>query len=157
MIELAITRRKTPKVQIAHENCIAIFLPKLSAIKGMIKNPINDPINTIDCKIVEVLSHSKYGSNWNTILFGWDVIIDFHCYYGELHTRFIHSFWLSNLSQVIESSKKKAIPSNSHAVKNHVDAMIKKDLIWYLPSPPTLSINFYNGLSWIALSSKSCF
>jgi len=63
MIELAITRRKTPKVQITHEICIAIFLPKLSAIKGMIKKPINDPMNTIDCKIVDVLSHNKYGSN----------------------------------------------------------------------------------------------
>ena len=63
MIEFAITRRKTPKVQIAHEICIAIFLPKLSAIKGIIKKPINDPIKTIDCKIVDVLSHNKYGSN----------------------------------------------------------------------------------------------
>jgi len=62
-IELAMTRRNTPKVQITHEICIAIFLPKLSAIKGMMKKPINDPIKTIDCKIVDVLSQSKYGSN----------------------------------------------------------------------------------------------
>lgn len=59
--ELAITKRKTPNVQITHEICMAIFLPKLSAIKGMIKNPIKDPIKTIDCKIVDVLSQSKYG------------------------------------------------------------------------------------------------
>lgn len=59
--ELAITRRNTPSVQIAHETCIAIFLPRLSATKGMMKNPINDPKNTIACRIVDVLSHSKYG------------------------------------------------------------------------------------------------
>jgi len=58
-IEFAITSRKTPIVQITQEICIAIFLPKLSAINGMMKNPINDPINTIDCKTVEVVSHNK--------------------------------------------------------------------------------------------------
>lgn len=57
--ERAITKRKTPKVQMAHEICIAIFLPKLSAINGIIKNPTNDPTKTIDCKIVDVLSQSK--------------------------------------------------------------------------------------------------
>lgn len=57
--EPAITRRNTPKVQMTHDICIAIFLPKLSAIKGIIKKPTNDPIKTIDCKIVDVLSQSK--------------------------------------------------------------------------------------------------
>lgn len=61
VIELAMNKRKTPKVQIHHEICIAILRPRLSAMKGMIKNPTNDPIKTIDCKMVDVLSHSKYG------------------------------------------------------------------------------------------------
>ncbi len=61
VIEFAITSRNTPNVHIAHEICIAIFLPKLSAIKGMIKNPTKDPMKTIDCKIVDVVSHKIYG------------------------------------------------------------------------------------------------
>lgn len=56
-IEFAMTKRKTPNVQIAHEICIAIFLPRLSAMKGMMKNPTNEPMNTIDCRMVDVVSH----------------------------------------------------------------------------------------------------
>jgi hypothetical protein len=59
--EFPITNNNTPNVHMAHDICIAILLPKLSAIKGIIKNPIKDPIKTIDCKIVEVVSQSKYG------------------------------------------------------------------------------------------------
>ena len=80
VIELATTSNSTPNVQMAHEICIAIFLPKLSAIKGIMKKPINDPIKTIDCKTVDVESHKIYGSNSNTMLFGWSVIIYFHIY-----------------------------------------------------------------------------
>ncbi len=56
--EFAIVIKKTPKVQISQEIIIAILLPKLSAIKGMMKKPISDPIKTIDCKMVEVESHN---------------------------------------------------------------------------------------------------
>jgi hypothetical protein len=69
-IELAITKRKTPTVQISQDICIAIFLPKLSAMKGIMKKPIKEPMNTIDCKTVDVESHNMYGSNSNTILLG---------------------------------------------------------------------------------------
>lgn len=51
----------TPIVQIIHDICIAILLPRLSAINGIIKNPINEPTKTIDCRTVDVLSHNKYG------------------------------------------------------------------------------------------------
>lgn len=47
-IELANTNITTPTVQIIQEICIAIFLPILSAINGIIKNPINEPTKTID-------------------------------------------------------------------------------------------------------------
>ncbi len=82
--------------------------------------------------------------------------MDFQFYSGELHTRSIHYFWLSNWPQVILSSKKKAIPSNNHAVKNQVDAMIRKELNWYFPYPPTLSISLSKCVNWKALSSSSC-
>jgi hypothetical protein len=59
MTEFAMTRMRTPNVQIIHETCMAIFLPKLSAMKGIMKKPINEPMKTIDCKTVEVESHSK--------------------------------------------------------------------------------------------------
>lgn len=58
VVELAITSKNTPKVQITHDICMAIFLPKLSAIKGIMKNPTNDPMNTIDCNTVDVVSQS---------------------------------------------------------------------------------------------------
>ena len=57
--ELAIVSKKTPNVQMSQEMIMAIFLPKLSAMNGMIKKPINEPMNTIDCKTVEVESQSK--------------------------------------------------------------------------------------------------
>ena len=57
--EFAIVIKKTPKLQMSQEIIMAILLPKLSAINGMIKKPISDPIKTIDCKIVEVESHNK--------------------------------------------------------------------------------------------------
>jgi hypothetical protein len=67
---LANTKITTPTVHNAHEICIANFLPKLSAMNGIIKKPNKLPIKTIDCNIVEVLSQSIYGSNSNMILFG---------------------------------------------------------------------------------------
>lgn len=66
--EFAIVSKKTPKVQMTQEIIMAILRPRLSAIKGMIKKPIRDPINTIDCKTVEVESQSKYGSNSKMML-----------------------------------------------------------------------------------------
>ena len=51
------------------------------------------------------------------------------------------------------SSKKKAIPRRSHAVRNQVMAMIRKDKNWYLPYPPTLSMSFSKGVNWKAESS----
>ena len=59
MTELAITSIRTPNVHIIHETCMAIFLPRLSAMKGIIKKPISEPMKTMDCKTVEVESHSK--------------------------------------------------------------------------------------------------
>jgi hypothetical protein len=55
------------------------------------------------------------------------------------------------------SSKKKAIPRRSQAVRNQVMAMIRKDKNWYLPYPPTLSISFSKGVSWKAESSFEPF
>ena len=46
--ELARVSTRTPTVHIPHAICMAILLPKLSAIKGMIKNPIKEPTKTID-------------------------------------------------------------------------------------------------------------
>lgn len=57
--ELAIVSRKTPRVQIIQEIIMAILRPRLSAMKGMIKNPIREPMKTIDCKTVEVEPQSK--------------------------------------------------------------------------------------------------
>lgn len=59
--EVAMTNKNTPTVQIAHDICIAILLPRLSAIKGIMKNPTSDPTNTIDCSIVDVLLQSRNG------------------------------------------------------------------------------------------------
>lgn len=58
---------------------MAIFLPELSAIKGIKKKPNNDPIKTIDCKMVDIELQSKYGSKSNTILLGWVLMRYFHC------------------------------------------------------------------------------
>lgn len=90
------------------------------------------------------------------MLFGWEVMIYFHCSWGELQTRFIQSLRLSKGSQVMESSKKNAMPNKSHPVRNHVEAMIRKDLNWYFPSPPTLSMSFSKGVSRKASVSSWC-
>ena len=83
-------------------------------------------------------------------------MIDFQVYWGWSQTYFIQSFWLLNWVHSMESSKKKAIPKSSQAVRNQVMAMIKKEKNWYLPSPPTLSISFYKGVNWkAALSLKT--
>lgn len=96
LIEFAITSKNTPNVQIPQETCIAIFRPRLSAMKGMIRNPTREPIKTIDCRIVDVLSQSKYGSKSNTILFGCSVMMFFHSYLGELQTNYVQSLELLN-------------------------------------------------------------
>lgn len=46
--ESARAHTNTPKVPIAHEALIASFLPQLSAMYGITKNPTNDPQNSID-------------------------------------------------------------------------------------------------------------
>lgn len=60
VVEFAITSKKTPTVQMIHDICMAIFLPKLSAMKGMMKKPAKDPMKTIDCNTVDVdvVSHN---------------------------------------------------------------------------------------------------
>ncbi len=145
--ELARVSTSTPTVHMAQAICMAILLPKLSAIKGMIKNPINEPTKTIDCSIVDVLSHRRKGSNSNTILLAWSFISNYQTYEGLSHIRFMHFYWLSYeaSSQVMLLSKKKAIPSKSQAVRNHVAAITKNDNNWYRPYPSTRSINFYKG------------
>ena len=54
--ELAKQISPTPMVHTAHEILMAIFRPKLSAMYGKTKNPISEPINSIDCRIVTMYS-----------------------------------------------------------------------------------------------------
>lgn len=59
--EAAKTKTKTPIVQMPHDICIANLRPKLSAIKGIMKNPNKDPTNTIDYRIVDVSVQRRNG------------------------------------------------------------------------------------------------
>jgi hypothetical protein len=55
--ESAIVTIRTETVAMIQATLIATFLPELSAIFGIIKKPVNDPKNSIDCKIGIVFSN----------------------------------------------------------------------------------------------------